>query len=534
MKHGNLFDAASSPILGFDWLRAAVAPNSIYGERIFSNLTPFEPGEEAKAQARAAAVARFATSVATDRVGALRGALAEMPDAAPALARAAMGDMLDDAALLELRRFCATIERIDALLGDIEFFQKLSNTSVRAVTAALAAGGRGDLGFYLSDAFDEDLGIAREELAREQAGLDTTRGRESERIALGLARDAIESDEFIVMRSDLSGTLPEGVRVVREAPTYLLCALQYGAAAVAALARRDAAAQQLATVEARVRGKLSALIREHAGGLESAALALGELDVLAGAAAFAQHYGCTEPAIVDEPLLAFERARFLPLESELAQAGRGFVPLDLELRETGVLTGPNMGGKSVALQTCGFVALCAAFGLPVPAARARCALFDQIAWLGLGREAEIGGLLSSFAREVLELKAILARDSARLLILSDEFARTTTPHEGRALLVALLERLRRRGACGMLATHLPGIAAAAGVVHFAVRGLRGIPRSSTSKDIGKALAALAEAMDYTIAEVADDELPRGDAIALTALLGIDAEFVDAAYRALVE
>ena len=132
------------------------------------------------------------------------------------------------------------------------------------------------------------------------------------------------------------------------------------------------------------------------------------------------------------------------------------------------------------------------------------------------------------------MKAILARDSARLLILSDEFARTTTPHEGRALLVALLERLRRRGACGMLATHLPGIAAAAGVVHFAVRGLRGIPRSSTSKDIGKALAALAEAMDYTIAEVADDELPRGDAIALTALLGIDAEFVDAAYRALVE
>ena len=234
----------------------------------------------------------------------------------------------------------------DALLGDIKFFQKLSNTSVRAVTAALAAGGRGDLGFYLSDAFDEDLGIAREELAREQAGLDTTRGRESERIALGLARDAIESDEFIVMRSDLSGTLPEGVRVEREAPTYLLCALQYGAAAVAALARRDAAAQQLATVEARVRGKLSALIREHAGGLESAALALGELDVLAGAAALPQHYGCTEPAIVDEPLLAFERARFLPLESELAQAGRGFVPLDLELRETGVLTGPNMEGRA--------------------------------------------------------------------------------------------------------------------------------------------------------------------------------------------
>jgi hypothetical protein len=193
-----------------------------------------------------------------------------------------------------------------------------------------------------------------------------------------------------------------------------------------------------------------------------------------------------------------------------------------------------MGGKSVTLQTCGFVTLCAAFGLPVPASRARVALFDQIAWIGIGREERAGGLLSSFAREVLELKAIFVRDAPRLLFLADEFARTTTPHEGKALLVALLARLRRRRACGLLATHLGGIAVAAGVRHFAVRGLRGIPERPPTRDVGEALAALAASMDYTIAEVAGDELPRADAIALTALLGVDLEFVDAAYRALVE
>ena len=235
-----------------------------------------------------------------------------------------------------------------------------------------------------------------------------------------------------------------------------------------------------------------------------------------------------------QTVLAFERARFLPLEEELAVAGRAFVPLDLELHDVAVLTGPNMGGKSVSLQTCGFIALCAAFGLPVPAKGARSALFDQIAWLGMGREAQIGGLLSSFAREVLELKAILSRASPRLLILGDEFARTTTPHEGRALMVALLARLRKIGACGMLATHLAGIAGAAGARHFAVRGLRGVPQQPPTQDVGKALAALADAMDYTIAEVAGDEPPRADAIALTALLGIDQEFLDDAYRALTQ
>jgi DNA mismatch repair ATPase MutS len=206
--------------------------------------------------------------------------------------------------------------------------------------------------------------------------------------------------------------------------------------------------------------------------------------------------------------------------------------LDLDLHDAAVLTGPNMGGKSVCLLTAGFVATCAAFGLPVPAARARVGLFDRIGWLGTGRSAHVGGLLSSFAAEVLALKDILAGDAPRLLLLVDEFARTTTPHEGKALSVALLARLRERDACALLATHLAGLAAAAGVRHFAVRGLRGIPTPPPVDDVGEALALLAESMDYRVAEVGVDDAPRADAIALTALLGLDRAFVEAAYRAL--
>ncbi len=261
---------------------------------------------------------------------------------------------------------------------------------------------------------------------------------------------------------------------------------------------------------------------------------LVELDVLVAAARFTKRYDCVPAEIVPEPMLAFEQARFLPLAVELAAAGRAFTPLDIDLRDAAVLTGPNMGGKSVCLQTCGFVALCAAFGFPVPAARARAGLFDQIAWLGVGRDDHIGGLLSSFAREVVRLKEILERKAPRVLALIDEFARTTTPHEGKALLVALLARLRERRACGMLATHLSGVAASAGVRHFAVRGLRGIPKRPAAPQLDEALQALAASMDYTIGEVTADDVWGADAIALTALLGLDDEFVEAAYRALVE
>jgi DNA mismatch repair protein MutS2 len=528
-----LLDESSAQVLGFDWLTGAVAPTSAYGERRFAELQPFVAGQEAAAQSRAQRVADIAAALDAERLDSLAAALAASPDAAGTIARASMGDVLDDPGFLELSRFCSTIDRIDEQLAGQTALPGIANDAVHIVADALAIGSREAFGFYLADAFDEDLKRTRDRLAREQAEFDTIRGREIERAARELGRDEIAGDEFIVMRADLEGSMPPGVRVVREAPTYLLCTLEYGEASLAALERRAAAAVAVAEAEERVRVALSSIVRDHAAALGSAANALGEADVLLAAARFAQRHRCVAATVVAEPTLVFERARFLPLEEELATAGRRFVPLDLELHDSVVLTGPNMGGKSVALQTCGFIALAAAFGLPVPAIRARTALFDQIAWLGMGREMRIGGLLSSFAREIVELREILARGASRLLILADEFARTTTPHEGRALMVALLARLRDLGACGLLATHLSGIAAAAGVRHFAVRGLRGVPHPST-RDAGEALAALAQSMDYTIAEVSGDEAARADAIALTALLGIDREFVDAAYRALVE
>jgi len=528
-----LLDDASAHVLGFEWLTRAVAPASPYGDRCFAELKPFRQGEEALAQTRAQMIGAVAQRFDDDRLSALHAEFRSVPDAAGAIAQASIGDVLDDVQLLELLRFCRTFERVDAT------FDGLSPAAVglratRAVGEVLAPGAGSETGFYLADRFDGDLASARERLGRDQAELDAVRGREIERVAQQLGRDEIATDEFILMRDDLQGALPSGVRVVREAPAYLLCEIEYGDPSLGALARRDAAADDVAEHEERVRSNLSAVVREHATALDAAARAFGELDVIVAAARFTRRYRCAPPAMRATPVLAFEQARFLPLEEELAAAGRGFTPLDLELHDPAVLTGPNMGGKSVALQTGGFVAICAAFGLPVPAKRASLALFDQIAWLGLGRDGQIGGLLSSFAREVVELKEVLARASPRLLVFVDEFARTTTPHEGRALMVALLERLRQRGACGMLATHLAGIPKTAGVRHFAVRGVREIPVNSAGNDVGGALMALADSMDYTIAEVPAEEAPRGDAIALTSLLGMDREFVESAYRALLE
>lgn len=533
MNARTLVDGATSQALDFAWLVKAIAPASEYGHRVFAEIVPFVPGEEERASQRSSAIDALARAAGVERLDAVREALRGAPDASGAVARASMGDVLGDAALFELQRFCDAVARVDSLLEGVAPAGPITSDAVRDTAAALEGGRAGKFGFYLADGFDPALREARVRAARSQAEFDAARGRAAERVGSDLGRDDVGGDEFIVMRGDVRA-LPAGVRVVREASTYYLCALEYDESTLAAMTRRDEAADAVAAAEERLRARLSEVVRSRAAELDRAALRLGETDVLVAAARFAILHECRPAKIATKPSVRCRGARFLPLAEELEATGRRFTAIDVELHDVAVLTGPNMGGKSVCLRTCGFAVLCAAFGLPVPADSAETALFDEIAWLGIGAGDGIsGGLLSSFAREVVRLRDVLARPASKTFVLVDEFARTTTPHEGKALLIALIETLRERRACGMVATHLGGVASAAGVRHFAVRGLRGIPERPATADLAEALASLARSMDYTIAEVGSgEEAARADAIALAALLGLDGALVEAAYRAL--
>lgn len=531
MKLSSLLDALSAYALDAAWLRAAVAPASDYGERAFSMREPFGPGEESDAAAYAERVASLARALDLPQLDALRDVFRNVPDATGAIARASMGERLNDASFLELQRFFDAVRSADAV-ASAAGLSPCANEALARCTQALELGRAGKFGFYLDDAFDKTLAKVRDALTQAQAEYDAVRGRTAVRVAAALGREELGGNEFIVMRADLRGQLPPGVRVVREAPTYVLCELDADEATLAALERRDAAATAVATAEEAVRSRLSEAIRADAAALDAAANAFGELDVLTAAARFARVHACIAAEYAAQPVLDVVQARFLPLEAELRDANRTFTAIDVALDDVAVLTGPNMGGKSVCLRTTGFIALCAAFGLPVPAARARVGLFDEIAWLGVGADDDGGGLLSSFAREVVRLREVIDRKPARLFALFDEFARTTTPREGKALLVAVLERLREGAVCGLAATHLAGVAQAAGVRHFAVRGLRGIPDRPSTGDLRQALAALGASMDYTIEEVTDERVRPSDAIALASLLGLDDDITRAAYDAL--
>jgi DNA mismatch repair protein MutS2 len=530
VKRAALLDTASAHAIGFSWLRAAVAPASSYGEELFARIQPFHRGSEHRAQDRAERIARVASSLDLETLQRARDVMQVAPDVEAAVAGASMGDVLDDAHLLELQRWFDACEQLDQLTAACSDIPRITSDGVRASAQALERGRTAE-GFYLTDGFDVHLAQARAALARAQAAFEAARGRAVAAVAAALGRE-ISPPEFIVMRSDARNGLPAGVRVVREAPSYFLCELEYDESVRSALEARDGAAVDVAHAEGAVRVALAEVLARNAAALAEAANAFGEVDVLLAAARFTKLHACVVATVVDEEL-AFCGGRFVPLEAELASAGRAFTPIDLRLDGLAVLTGPNMGGKSVALRTCGFIATCVAYGLPVPAASARVPLFEEIVWLGIGSsdDDEPEGLLSSFAREVVRLRDVLTRHAKRIVLL-DEFARTTTPREGKALLIAVIERFRAEGASGLAATHLGGVAEATDSRHYAVRGLRGIPDRPATRDLARVLETLAASMDYTLEEVRGDQTREADAIALASLLGIDDGVIEAAHRAM--
>ena len=192
----------------------------------------------------------------------------------------------------------------------------------------------------------------------------------------------------------------------------------------------------------------------------------------AGRAPLLELRGARHPLL--DPRLADRRERALG-----AAGNRGVVvPLDLKLDDraggaaggedgswpgcrTLVLTGPNAGGKTVALKTVGLLCLMNQAGLPVPAApESRLPVLDHVVAV-VGDEQSVLDEQSTFSARLLRLREVWRRAGPGALVLLDEVGAGTNPEEGAALGIALLEGLVERGSLGVLTTHLTQLAAAA-------------------------------------------------------------------------
>jgi DNA mismatch repair protein MutS2 len=189
--------------------------------------------------------------------------------------------------------------------------------------------------------------------------------------------------------------------------------------------------------------------------LLAAAETIAELDGVFARGRFARDFDAAMPGFSDAGELRLQAARHPVLEDKLRREDRAVVPMTLALggaEKVLVISGPNTGGKTVALKTTGLAALSAQSGIPVAAQRAVLPIFDRVL-VDIGDEQSIAADLSTFSAHMLNLKTMLELATPQSLALVDEMGTGTAPEEGAALAVALLDEFRAKNCIVLATTH---------------------------------------------------------------------------------
>ncbi len=210
--------------------------------------------------------------------------------------------------------------------------------------------------------------------------------------------------------------------------------------------------------ERRILLQLADLLRRDRALLISNQQLLAQLDLRFAAARLSRSYQGCRPELVTAALIELRQVRHPLL---MIRAGQfdldAAVPIDLLIPEDAqvlVVSGPNTGGKSVALKTLGLMLLMLRAGLHLPCrCDSRIHLYQQM-FVDIGDEQSIADNLSTFSGHLLRIRTILEAADADTLVLLDEAGSGTDPAEGAALIQAVIESLCRKGAKILLTTHL--------------------------------------------------------------------------------
>lgn len=200
---------------------------------------------------------------------------------------------------------------------------------------------------------------------------------------------------------------------------------------------------------------LTERVRERLPEIQQSVQALTRLDVVYAKAKFSQQINGSQPMINDNNRLEIINGRH-PLLVLRQHSSQAVVPLDLTLGEhfrTLVISGPNAGGKTVALKTVGLLSLMTTCGLHIPAdASSNIAIFKNI-FAAIGDQQSIENDLSTFSSHVANLQEIVEQVTSSDLVLIDEIGGGTDPDEGAALAIAILEHLNSIGCLTIVSTH---------------------------------------------------------------------------------
>ena len=257
-------------------------------------------------------------------------------------------------------------------------------------------------------------------------------------------------------------------------------------------------------------------IRNNRDDIDTIGEAILTLDILHARASFGIEKNCVIPNINNREILTLVEARhpFIPEDK--------IVPLTFEIGKdygTLLITGPNTGGKTVALKTAGLLTLMALSGIPIPAHEHTSIGFFTGVFADIGDEQSIEQSLSSFSAHLKNIQSILDDVTKSSLVLLDELGSGTDPTEGSAFAMAVIDYLKDKKCKSIITTHYSEVKAhgyneegiETASMEFDVNTLSptyklllGIPGESNALTIAKRLGVSEEVIDRAKSYISDD------------------------------
>ena len=536
---------STEEVVGFSAIWKALVPRSQAGRRKKSQAGPRLPGEESELREELSLV----KSVSDDwrsRPGPyskLLSVLEGLKDPVEALERAKEGACLSSAELFLVGNLAWSSRQAREAMAEtnVRWPSRFEIPDLKSVEKEIFPGAASQLSFYVHDSSSPELARIRQERKRKERDWRAIMAEEASRVEKVLGRRPGLHEEIAIRltQKDLiekARLMPE-LGETRETLTHVHFRLKATQEAVKLEREIGRLRQREAQVEEKVRATLSQKVAGKAGDLEKALDALGEIDFLLAKVLLCMDWPGTVPEIADGPApFKLEDAWHPLVREEVESRGGRFQPVTITLSSpVTVITGPNMGGKTVTLATVGLCVALAQWGIPVPAGKMSFSLCDFV-YFSSQPEEKPG--LSSFAAEIVGIKGALARRKERGLLLLDEMGSGTNPAQGLALYGALLTYLAsaENSACRVLATtHYGGLSALTGADHWQVRGLvsEGLDLSMIAGANGRealeeGMKWLYDHMDYRLTRVSPEAPVPHDALLVSRLLGLEKEIVEAA------
>lgn len=529
-----VLDERTKSILDIERVLADLHPISPYGQKLKNELKPYSVSEKKQLTEELDRVEFLKELVNVQKAVfiEIRSFLRQIKDIRKSVERSISGGVLNLVEFFELKNFIYLAKAISECQKNLQWRipDKYRINDLQWVEETLDPEKTGIKTFYIYDCYSEKLKEIRENKSRYEHQLDILKKQVIKKVESELKVPVRSNGEVTVskQRPDIIESLENYglLQLMSETYVNLTYRVKPDEKMLGLMKIIDELKGEEALEESRILEELSERIGKRGAEIIQAMDAIGEFDLITAKAYQANAYNSTKPVICDTAKCIIRNGRHPIVETGLRKKGRSFTPISVKLKEgVTLITGANMGGKTVSLKLIGLLSAMAQYGLLVPADYMETGLYDLIL-ISAGDEQSVDLGLSTFGAELKSIKEAIEKSVDKGLILVDELARGTNPHEGYAISSAIIDYLMNKPSITIITTHYDGLAKK-GIKHLQVKGLRNI-----EFDKIKDPDTIARYMDYTLIEIEDNSSVPRDAINISRLMGIPEEIIQKAEQIL--